>query len=345
MVYRNLHTIENLRSDLRLLGVKTGYDLIVHVSLRSIGKVEGGYRNFLESLLQTIGDDGTIIAPAFYYGAIDPLNYRIPPPPEELENLRSKCLPFDLYLSPSQEGSFGDIVRLDYRGFRSFHPCISFAAIGKRASEYTQNVPIDDPDGINSPIGRAYKRGRAQILLIGVDHTKNTSLHLAESLAQCPHYWQNTVRYLERKHHCLPKNPCSQKDNLDKLCFTEANSRKSLLKETENKNTAQPLETLKIDDNGFSTITGIGGCSAGFYKIRGIIDFAKYEISGKVGNALTILIEQKPFVDAARDALIKTPWALLCDNPYCSDCSKARELYGLDPIKEREYHIRKPYLE
>jgi aminoglycoside 3-N-acetyltransferase len=296
MTNRKIHTTENLRSDLRLLGVKTGYDLIVHASLKSLGKVEGGYRNFLDALFLAIGDDGTIIAPAFYYGAICPSEYRIPPPPDEIARIQAKCRPFDEHLSPSQEGSFGEMVRLDTRGFRSLHPVISWAAIGTRAKEYTEDVPLDDADGLDSPLGQVYKRGKAQILLVGVDHIKNTSLHLAESLAGSPHYLQSTTRYL-------------------------------------------------IDDNNWGTIKGIGGCSGGFHKIRGLIDFVKYEIKGKVGDSLTILIEQKPFVDAARDALIKTPHALLCDNPSCRDCSQARELYVLEPMKEREYHIRKPYLD
>jgi len=287
------HTLETLRSDLRLLGVQSGCDLIVHASLRSLGEVLGGYRNFLEALLAVVGPEGTIVAPAFYYGNIDPAGHNIPPPESDLVLYRARCRPFNPMLTPSQEGSFGEMIRLDRRGFRSLHPVISFAAIGKRADEYTVNHKPDDADGIDSPIGRIYQRGKGQILLVGVDHIKNTSIHLAESLAGCPHYHKAILRY-------------------------------------------------KFDDNNWTELKGIGGCSGGFHKIRGLIDFQIYEISGAVGNARTILVKQKPFVDAARDALIETPWALLCENPCCRDCAVAREMYGIPLLKEREYHLSKP---
>ena len=276
-----------------MLGVSSGADLIVHASLRSLGEVVGGYRNFLEALFAVIGVEGTILAPAFYYGAIDPAEYRLPPPRDEREKYRLRCKPFSQMLSQSQEGSFGEMVRLDRRGHRSLHPVISFAAIGKRAIEYTANHFLNDADGIDSPLGRAYQRGKGQILLVGVDHTKNTSIHLADSLAGCPHYLESVVHY-------------------------------------------------KIDENTWGEIRGMGGCSAGFYKVRGIIDFQKYEVSGRIGNAHSILVEQKNFVDTVRDSLMETPYTLLCDDLNCRECARAREIYGLPPLKEREYHIHSP---
>jgi aminoglycoside 3-N-acetyltransferase len=294
MPSRKLHTTENLRSDLKLLGVRNGADLIVHVSLRSLGKVMGGYRNFLEALLLAVGPDGTILAPSFYYHAIDPMMHNNPPDAEYIEIERARIKPFNKFLSPSDTGAFGDIIRLDYRGTRSDHPMKSWSAIGARAGQYTENVPVDDADGLQSPIGRVYTRGNGQILLAGVDHVSNTSLHLAESLARSPHYLQTKIRY-------------------------------------------------KDVDGSWKTITGCGGCSHGFYKVRGIIDFTKYEIKGRVGDSLCILIEQKPFVDSACDSLRTIPYALLCDNPICGECSRAREIYGIPQLEEKEIHLRHPW--
>ena len=266
MAFRKIYTAENLRSDLTLLGVKKSCDLIVHVSLRSLGTVEGGYRNFLEALLQAIGPDGTLVTPSFYYAGLDPYFRKTPSQDVDIGSVLKDIKPFNEFLSFSDTGSFGDIVRLDYRGMRSIHPMKSWSAIGVRAHEFTSDVTIDNADGPESPLGRIYMRGRGQILLIGVDHVSNTSIHLSESLAGCPHYFDEVLRY-------------------------------------------------KVDCNKWETFSGCGACSKGFGKVRGIIDFTKYEISGNVGNALCCLMEQKPFVDSVRDALKNSPWALLCEDP------------------------------
>ena len=58
----------------------------------------------------------------------------------------------------------------------------AFAAIGPRAKEITAAHPLDPPHGLNSPVGRAYELD-AQVLLLGVGHYANTTIHLAENLA------------------------------------------------------------------------------------------------------------------------------------------------------------------
>lgn len=58
----------------------------------------------------------------------------------------------------------------------------AFAAAGPRAAEITKPHPLDVPHGLDSPIGQAYRLG-AQVLLLGVGHDANTTVHLAENLA------------------------------------------------------------------------------------------------------------------------------------------------------------------
>ena len=54
-----LHTTDSLTSDLRRLGVSEGMTLIVHSSLRSIGKVMGGTVSVILALERNIGERGT----------------------------------------------------------------------------------------------------------------------------------------------------------------------------------------------------------------------------------------------------------------------------------------------
>jgi aminoglycoside N3'-acetyltransferase len=67
----------------------------------------------------------------------------------------------------------------------------AFAAIGPLAERIVAQHPVDVPHGLDSPVGRVYELD-GQILLLGVDHTANTTIHLAESLAG--------VRYRRSKH-------------------------------------------------------------------------------------------------------------------------------------------------
>jgi aminoglycoside 3-N-acetyltransferase len=58
----------------------------------------------------------------------------------------------------------------------------AFAAIGPEAARITADHPLDVPHGLNSPVGRVYELD-GQILMLGVGHDANTTIHLAETLA------------------------------------------------------------------------------------------------------------------------------------------------------------------
>ena len=58
----------------------------------------------------------------------------------------------------------------------------AFAASGPRAAEITVDQPVDIPHGPDSPVGRVRDLD-GQVLLLGVGHDANTTLHLAENLA------------------------------------------------------------------------------------------------------------------------------------------------------------------
>lgn len=60
-----MHTIERIKEDLLHLGVQQGDTLLLRVSYKAIGKIEGGPKIFLDALLDVIGPDGTIIMTAF----------------------------------------------------------------------------------------------------------------------------------------------------------------------------------------------------------------------------------------------------------------------------------------
>jgi aminoglycoside 3-N-acetyltransferase len=69
---------------------------------------------------------------------------------------------------------------------RSDHPTSSFAARGPLAKAITAPQPLEPGHGLDSPIGRVYEAG-GWVLLLGVGHEANTSIHLTENLAGVPY--------------------------------------------------------------------------------------------------------------------------------------------------------------
>jgi aminoglycoside 3-N-acetyltransferase len=58
----------------------------------------------------------------------------------------------------------------------------AFAAEGPHAPAITRDQPVEIPHGPESPVGRVHDLD-GQVLLLGVGHDANTTLHLAENLA------------------------------------------------------------------------------------------------------------------------------------------------------------------
>lgn len=75
---------------------------------------------------------------------------------------------------------------------RSDHPARSFAANGAKAEYLIENHDLSDIFGQSSPLGKLYEL-EGKVLLIGVGHDKNTSIHLADVLADYPEKSNETV--------------------------------------------------------------------------------------------------------------------------------------------------------
>jgi aminoglycoside 3-N-acetyltransferase len=90
---------------------------------------------------------------------------------------------FDARLTPTlRMGAVAEAFRSWPGVQRSDHPTSSIAALGPQASFIASRHPLDDPLGERSPLGRLYELD-AKVMLLGVGHDKNTSLHLGERKA------------------------------------------------------------------------------------------------------------------------------------------------------------------
>jgi len=144
-------TFEKLVEGFRELGVAEGDTLLVHSSYKSLGEVDGGPQTVIRALEAALGTDrdGTLIMPTFNFDF-------------------NKGAPWDVRTTPSKMGVLTELVRLDPRAKRVFHPFYSFAILGKHAemlgglkykSAYERNSvfgKLRDLDGKIMVIGLSY---------------------------------------------------------------------------------------------------------------------------------------------------------------------------------------------
>ena len=154
-----------IEEQLRTLGVRRGGVLLVHTSFRAVGPVEGGPLGLIRALRAAIGPEGTLVMPTMTDG----------------ETV------FDPRTTPTE--GMGITAELFWRQpgvLRSTHPGGSFAAQGPHARAICAPQPLSPPHGPDSPVGRVHELG-GQVLLLGVTHSEDTTLHLAEAIAGVPY--------------------------------------------------------------------------------------------------------------------------------------------------------------
>jgi len=181
------NTIPSLKNDFEALGVKPGTNIILHCSLSKIGWVVGGPVAVIRALMETLSSEGTLVMPTFTGDNSDPSIWEHPPVPESWwDTIRKEMPAFEPELTPTRGlGRIAETFRNWPGVLRSNHPVSSFAAWGKNAKLITENHELTVDIGNGSPISRLYDLD-GQILLIGVIHHNNTSLHLAEYRCEFP---------------------------------------------------------------------------------------------------------------------------------------------------------------
>jgi aminoglycoside 3-N-acetyltransferase len=177
-------TLRSLVRDLRALGVPEGATVIVHSSLSRLGWVAGGAQAVVEALRQVVGPEGTLVMPAHSGHLSEPSLWKHPPVPEAWWSvIRAETTPFDPQVTPTREmGAIVECFRHVPGVVRSAHPRHSFVALGPLAGAIVADHRLDSGLGEHSPLAHCYERD-ALVLLLGVGHANNTSLHLAEARA------------------------------------------------------------------------------------------------------------------------------------------------------------------
>ena len=155
-------TFDDLVHDFLELGVQAGDSLLVHSSYKAFGGVEGGPQTIIDSLLEVLGNEGTLIMPTFNFDFC-------------------KGTPWDVRSTPSQMGVITNFIREHPKAKRVFHPIYSFAILGKHAEALTQ-------DHYKSSFERNSLFGKlrdidGKIMIVGLSYTNSmTFFHHVEEM-------------------------------------------------------------------------------------------------------------------------------------------------------------------
>ena len=182
---KGLVTQLDLEAQLEALGLCEGMTVLVHTRMSAIGWVCGGAQAVVGALLSVLGDSGTLMVPTFSSHLSDPSGWESPPVPKTWwSTIRATMPAYDPHLTPTRSmGAVADAVRAHPLAVRSSHPAVSFAAVGPNAKALTGHHELSFGLGEGSPLARLYELD-GHVLLLGVGHANNSSIHLAEYRSQ-----------------------------------------------------------------------------------------------------------------------------------------------------------------
>ncbi len=164
-------------------GLRSGDTIMLHASVRSIGKEASSPIQVIKSLLDAIGPTGTLMM----YVGCDPKFEAIGRgklTKTQEEALLSSCPIFDPQITPARKdyGILAEYFRQLPGVVCSVNPGARIAAIGAKAKEITTDHALQYGYGTESPLARLCDL-HGKVLLLGSDLDQVTLLHYAEHIA------------------------------------------------------------------------------------------------------------------------------------------------------------------
>ncbi len=171
-------TFRDLVNDLRELGLNGTQPVIAHASLSAFGKIQGGADSLVGALLAV---SSGLMMPTFTYKTMvtpetGPPNNGITYGSGAESNRMAEFFHPEMPADPLM-GVIAETLRNHPEARRSQHPTYSFAGVNVADALAAQSVA--DPF---APV-RVLTDSQGMVLLLGVGHTANTSIHYAEKLA------------------------------------------------------------------------------------------------------------------------------------------------------------------
>lgn len=163
-----MFTKEELKEQIRAMGITPEDTVLVHSSLRSVGPVENGADGIIDAFKEVL-TDGLFLVPTHTWW-----------------NVTKKQPYYDVRSSVPNIGTLPRVAAFRPDGVRSLHPTHSVAGFGKNAAEFLVG---EEKSGTPVPPGGVMHRLAdvgAKILLIGVGNDKNTFIHSLDEEADLP---------------------------------------------------------------------------------------------------------------------------------------------------------------
>lgn len=173
---------QDILTGLRALGIAPGDGVMVHSSLKSFGRVEGGAATVIAALMAAITPDGTLLMPTFNHG-------------QAFESGGPGY--FDPAETPTLNGAIPDRFWRLPGVRRSLDPTHAFAAWGRHSQRYIQYHHRTLTMGPQSPLGLLCADG-GYALLLGVGYDSNTFHHVVEMTTGAPCLGQRSEAYTVR---------------------------------------------------------------------------------------------------------------------------------------------------
>lgn len=167
-----MFTANDILQQLRDMHAPQDSVVLMHTSLRAIGKVEGGAEALLDTLIGYFTAKGGLFCV----------------PTHTWDKLGTDRITLDLQHPDSNLGAFSVLAAKRTDGVRSENPCHSMMVFGERARAEAfvkDDAFVTSPTAPNSCYGKLFTE-RGYVLLVGVSQCKNTYLHTVDEILQVP---------------------------------------------------------------------------------------------------------------------------------------------------------------
>ena len=162
---------EEIKEQLRAMGVPCDRAVLVHSFLRAVGEVEGRGEGLLDALIDYCTSEGGLLCIPTHTWAFGSREY-----------------PLDMMQPETCIGTLPNLAARDKRGIRTPHPSHSMAVFGdpEAVSGFvTGEERMVSPCQPDSCYGKICEMDGA-ILLVGVGHNRDTYLHCVEEMMDVP---------------------------------------------------------------------------------------------------------------------------------------------------------------